>query len=446
MLPEDGVPQGIRPVGAAGAEDVRSQDMTPDPDTATSTEAADPAATVGGSADGGPGPSPGSGPDSGSSPGFGASGQNRWWIYRGSGQPLYDTSLRELLPEPPPWRRFTGGPVVPPPPADDEEVARRLGRPSGRSPASEQLRREADMVNAALLLRRPLLVTGRPGTGKSSLAYRISRELRLGRVLRWHITSRTTLRSGLYEYDAIGRVQDSAALRALHTAGESPIAPRTAGDRAAGDPAASGGQLPGIGDYVQLGPLGTALLPYETPRVLLIDELDKSDQDLANDLLSVFEEGQFNISELLRARRRHPRVTVLTDDPEGGAEIVGGVVRCRAFPIVVITSNGEREFPPAFLRRCLRLRMPDPDRTQLVDMVTAHLAEGAVTRAGESGDLIERFLRRSRERGGLAVDQLLNSVYLATSGRLPTDAGALDELVDALWHRLDGAGAESRPG
>lgn len=443
MLPEDGVPQGIRPVGAAGAEDVRSQDTTADTDAAAPAEAADPAATGPGPAEGDPGsgPDPGS-PNSAAPAGTsGSASQNRWWIYRGSGQPLYDTTLRELLPEPPPWRRFTGGPVVPPPPADDDEVARRLGSPPGRSPASEQLRREADMVNAALLLRRPLLVTGRPGTGKSSLAYRISRELRLGRVLRWHITSRTTLRSGLYEYDAIGRVQDSAALRALRTAEDSPAAPRTADGATAADE-----QLPGIGDYVQLGPLGTALLPYESPRVLLIDELDKSDQDLANDLLSVFEEGQFPVSELLRARRRHPRVTVLTDDPEGAAEITGGVVRCRAFPIVVITSNGEREFPPAFLRRCLRLHMPDPDRTQLVDMVTAHLAEGAATRGGDGGDLIERFLRRSRERGGLAIDQLLNSVYLTTSGRLPADAGALDELVDALWHRLDGAGAESRPG
>ncbi|WP_229925679.1 AAA family ATPase [Streptomyces longispororuber] len=372
-------------------------------------------------------------------PGANSPGSDRWWIYRGSGQPLYDTSLRELLPDPPPWRRFTGGPVVAPPPPDDEEAERRLGKPTGRLPASDQLRREADMVNAALLLRRPLLVTGRPGTGKSSLAYRISRELRLGRVLRWHITSRTTLRSGLYGYDAIGRVQDSAALRAA--ADGAPAAPAGADERAPGDD-----RLPGIGDYVQLGPLGTALLPYETPRVLLVDELDKCDQDLANDLLSVFEEGQYPIPELLRARRRHPRVTVLTDDPEGTAEIVGGVVRCRAFPVVVITSNGEREFPPAFLRRCLRLHMPDPDHTQLAEMVTAHLAEGAVTRAGDGGDLIERFLQRSQERGGLAVDQLLNSVYLATSGRLPADEGALAELVDALWHRLDGAGAESRPG
>lgn len=233
---------------------------------------------------------------------------HRWWLYRGTGQPLYDVDLSELLPPPPPWRRFRGGPSVSPPPSDDEEIERRLGQASTSLVGSDQLRHEADMVNAALLLRRPLLVTGRPGTGKSSLAYRISRELRLGRVLRWHITSRTTLRGGLYEYDAIGRVQDSAALGTLHR-GNGPAT----GDASAR--AADEEQLPGIGEYLQLGPLGTALLPYELPRVLLIDELDKSDQDLANDLLSVFEEGQFQISELVRARGRHPRVNVMTDDP-----------------------------------------------------------------------------------------------------------------------------------
>ncbi|MFF8431725.1 AAA family ATPase [Streptomyces sp. NPDC016566] len=247
------------------------------------------------------------------------------------------------------------------------------------------------MANAALLLRRPLLVTGRPGTGKSSLAYRISRELKLGRVLRWHITSRTTLRSGLYEYDAIGRIQDSPAEE----------------------------QLPEIGGYLQLGPLATALLPYELPRVLLIDELDKSDQDLANDLLSVFEEGQFPIAELVRARRLHQRVTVMTDDPGRSAEIVDGVVKCRPFPLMVITSNGEREFPPAFLRHCLRQRKPEPDRPQLTDMVMAHLREAAngATGTDRADGLTDRFVHNSRERGGLAVDPLLNAVFLATSGR-----------------------------
>ncbi|KAA0935712.1 AAA family ATPase [Streptomyces apricus] len=366
---------------------------------------------------------------------------NRWWIYRGTGQPLRDTGLKNVLPPPPPWRRFTGGPLASAPPSDDAEVERRLGRISALSAGPDQLRREADMVNAALLLRRPLLVTGRPGTGKSSLAYRISRELKLGRVLRWHITSRTTLRGGLYEYDAIGRVQDSAALRATHRAdgrAAGDTSPRTADEE----------QLPGIGAYVQLGPLGTALLPHELPRVLLVDELDKSDQDLANDLLGVFEEGQFRIAELMRARRLHPRVTVMTEDPGRSAEIVDGIVTCRAFPVVVITSNGEREFPPAFLRRCLRLRMPDPDRSQLVAMVAAHLRQDASTPSEQARaeDLINQFLRNSRERGGLAIDQLLNSVFLATSGRFSGDEEALEDLVDALWHRLDGAGAESRTG
>ncbi|MER5518780.1 MoxR family ATPase [Streptomyces sp. NPDC002763] len=382
-------------------------------------------------------------PDGISAPGGDGTGRDapdpRWWLYRGTGQPWHDTDLGELLPPPPPWRRFTGGPVVPPPPSDDEEIERRLGRMSASSTGSEQLRREVDLVNAALVLRRPLLVTGRPGTGKSSLAYRISRELRLGRVLRWHITSRTTLRSGLYEYDAIGRVQDSAALHTLH---------RSDGAAGAEPQAADEERLPGIGDYLQLGPLGTALLPHELPRVLLVDELDKSDQDLANDLLSVFEEGQFPITELARARRLHPKVTVMTDDPGRSAEIVDGIVKCRAFPVVVITSNGEREFPPAFLRRCLRLRMPDPDRPQLVNMVLAHLqqAGAASPKATGAEELIDRFLRSSRERGGLAIDQLLNAVYVATSGSFPGDADALEDLVDALWHRLDGVGAESRAG
>ncbi|MEV7384748.1 MULTISPECIES: MoxR family ATPase [unclassified Streptomyces] len=411
MPPEDGGTGGARP-----DEDVHTEDGTTAPDTKDAA-----------------GPGSGTAGQSGS--------DRRWWVYRGTGQPGYDTDLSNLLPDPPPWRRFTGGPVVPPPPSDDEEIERRLGRISALSTASDQFRREADMVNAALVLRRPLLVTGRPGTGKSSLAYRISKELRLGRVLRWHITSRTTLRSGLYEYDAIGRVHDSAALHTLHRA-----------DGAAGGgtapPDAGEERLPGIGDYLQLGPLGTALLPHKLPRVLLVDELDKSDQDLANDLLSVFEDGQFPIPELVRARRQHREVTVRIDDPGRSAQIVDGIVKCRAFPVVVITSNREREFPPAFLRRCLRLQMPDPDRPQLVNMVLAHLQQAGAEAPGVAGadGLIDRFLRNSRERGGLAIDQLLNAVYVATSGDFPGDEDALEDLVDALWHRLDGAGAESRTG
>ena len=267
------------------------------------------------------------------------------------------------------------------------------------------------MVNAAIYLRRPLLVTGRPGTGKSSLAHLIAHELGLGPVLRWPITSRTTLGDGLYFYDAIGRAQASV------------------GSRGEADPV-------DIGNYVHLGALGTALLPYELPRVLLVDELDKSDIDLPNDLLDVFEEGEYSIPELIRLAKHQPEVTVLTHDPDGTAVIRHGRVQCREFPIVVVTSNGEREFPPAFLRRCLQLRVGQPNFDQLGTMVAAHFG---ATDAIDVARLIQEFLQRSGEVGGLASDQLLNAVHLAvqlaTSGAYQSDEDWPD-LLRAIWQPL----------
>jgi MoxR-like ATPase len=346
-----------------------------------------------------------------------APGQSpRWWIYRGTGRPL-DVDLGQVLPAPPPWRRFDGGPVLPPPPEDHAEPARRLGAVSSLPPDVVD-QHEVDMVNAALYLRRPLLVTGRPGTGKSALAYRIARELGLGRVLRWPITSSSSLAGGLYDYDAIGRVQAAGARRAGVVDTESEVDTD-------------------IGNFIQLGPLGTALLPYELPRVLLIDEIDKSDIDLPNDLLAVLEDGEYPIRELARLAKVEPEITVYTDDPGGLATIHGGRVRCRAFPFIVITSNGEREFPPAFLRRCLRLEIREPDIDQLAGMVTAHF-QGR--QSEHSPDLIRSFVDRSERAGGLAADQLLNAVHLATSGAYQLD-GSWQRLVDALWRRLS-AGVE----
>lgn len=334
-----------------------------------------------------------------------------WWLYRGTGQPS-QVDLATVLPEPPPWRRFDGGPVQPAPPDDDTEPTRRLGA-VGQSPTVQVDPHEVDMVNAALYLRRPLLVTGRPGTGKSALAYRIARELGLGRVLRWPVTSSTTLTGGLYDYDAIGRVQAAGA--------------RNAG--AAVEPSEVDTD---IGNFVQLGPLGTALLPYASPRVLLVDEIDKSDIDLPNDLLSVLEDGEYAIRELARIARIKPEVTVFTNDPGRVATIREGWVRCRAFPVIVITSNGEREFPPAFLRRCLRLEIKDPDVDQLTGMVAAHF-QGR--QSPHSAELIRSFVDRSVREGGLAADQLLNAVHLATSGAYQPDE-SWERLVDALWRRL----------
>lgn len=376
--------------------------------------------------------------DDATTPAGSAPEHSSWWIYRGTGRPLTDGALAAALPPPPPWRRFDGGPPLPPPPADEGDFVRRLGQVSKGRPQWTDAA-EADIVNAALLLRRPLLITGEPGVGKTTLAYRVAWELGLGRVLRWPISSRSTLREGLYEYDAIGRAQDAATARQLAGVAPGAVAavPPREGPESANTPAAALTDS-GLGNYLRLSALGTALLPYELPRVLLIDELDKSDIDLPNDLLDVFEEGEYRISELERLSAREPVVKVHTADPDRWAEITRGHVRCREFPLIFITSNGEREFPPAFLRRCMLYKMKEPDETLLANMVSAHFAEPSDE---QTRQLVRKFMeyRRSQER--LAADQLLNAAYLTSSGRqIPADDWA--HVLDLVWQRLKEEAAE----
>lgn len=328
---------------------------------------------------------------------------NEWLAYTGRGTPDGGAESRQL-PAPPPWREFLRTSAV-----------STMSRERGQTYQIEHT--EAERVNAALYLRRPLLVTGEPGTGKSSLAYSVAAELGLGEVLRWPIGSKTTLRAGLYQYDAIGRLQE-ANLREIEARAGSGVA-----------------ESVDIGSYIRLGPLGTALLPTRRPRVLLVDEFDKSDIDLPNDLLDVFEEGEYEIPELARLPSQHDPVIVMTADEDGHAEIVGGRVRCDAFPLVIITSNGEREFPAALMRRCLRLNLEPASPEKLARIVEAHLG---VEARDQYGEVIAEFLDR-RNHGELATDQLLNAIFLRFSGLRPaseTPAQLADAVMPYLNHAV----------
>ncbi|MFN3688723.1 AAA family ATPase [Salinarimonas sp.] len=165
-------------------------------------------------------------------------------------------------------------------------------------------------VNAAIALERPLLVKGEPGTGKTVLAEEIARGLSAP-LITWSIKSTTKAAQGLYEYDAVSRLRDSQL----------------------GDPRVSE-----IGHYIRRGKLWEAFIS-ETRPVLLIDEIDKADIEFPNDLLTELDRMEFHVYE------------------------TGELVRARVRPIVVITSNNEKELPDAFLRRCFfhYIRFPDPD-------------------------------------------------------------------------------------
>ncbi|MEH6834527.1 MULTISPECIES: AAA family ATPase [Falsihalocynthiibacter] len=170
-------------------------------------------------------------------------------------------------------------------------------------------------VNAAITLERPLLVKGEPGTGKTELAVQISKALNMP-LLEWHIKSTTKAQQGLYEYDAVSRLRDSQL-----------------GDERVHD----------VRNYIKKGKLWQA---FDSPErvILLIDEIDKADIEFPNDLLQELDKMAFNVYE------------------------TGETISAKLRPIVIITSNNEKELPDAFLRRCFfhYIRFPDLDTLKAI--------------------------------------------------------------------------------
>ena len=170
-------------------------------------------------------------------------------------------------------------------------------------------------VNAAATLKRPLLVKGEPGTGKTVLAIEVAKAFDAP-LIEWHIKSTTKAQQGLYEYDAVSRLRDSQL----------------------GDP-----RVEDIANYIKRGKLWEAFTSAATP-ILLIDEIDKADIEFPNDLLQELDRMEFFVYE------------------------TGETVKASNRPIVIITSNNEKELPDAFLRRCFfhYIKFPDPDTMQAI--------------------------------------------------------------------------------
>jgi len=229
-------------------------------------------------------------------------------------------------------------------------------------------------VNAAVVLERPLLVKGEPGTGKTQLAIEVARALNKP-LIEWHIKSTTRAQQGLYEYDAVARLRDSQL-----------------GEERVHD----------ISNYIKRGKLWQAFDIEEQP-VFLIDEIDKADIEFPNDLLLELDRMEFHVYE------------------------TGERVVARHRPIVVITSNNEKELPDAFLRRCFFHYIQFPDRETMQSIIDVHYP-----------DLKKELLRDSlevffdlREVPGLkkkpSTSELLDWIKLLVTEDIPLEALRSDE-------------------
>ena len=189
-------------------------------------------------------------------------------------------------------------------------------------------------VNAAVTLQRPLLIKGEPGTGKTMLAEEVA--LGLGkRLIQWHIKSTTKAQQGLYEYDAVSRLRDSQL---------------------------GGDKVHDIANYIKRGKLWEAFDSDEQV-VLLIDKVDKADIEFPNDLLVELDRMEFFVYE------------------------TGQTVKAKHRPIIIITSNNEKELPDAFLRRCFFHFITFPDRDTMREIIAVHYPEIAMSLVQQAMEL-----------------------------------------------------------
>ena len=221
-------------------------------------------------------------------------------------------------------------------------------------------------VNAAIALQRPLLVKGEPGTGKTLLARAVSEALGMP-LLTWHVKSTTKAQDGLYHYDVVRRLNDSRF---------------------------GGGDVGNIREYINMGVVGRAFRSEERV-VLLIDEIDKADVEFPNDLLHEIDAMSFHIPEL--------------------DETVSAVHR----PIVIISSNAEKELPDAFLRRCVFHYIAFPDRELMEEIVAVHYpdVEAALLEAA-----ILRFYEVRRIQGlrkKPSTSELIDWLFVLMRGGVP---------------------------
>jgi len=224
-------------------------------------------------------------------------------------------------------------------------------------------------VNAAVTLQRPLLIKGEPGTGKTMLAHEVAAALG-HRLIEWHVKSTTKAQQGLYEYDAVSRLRDGQL-----------------GDARVHD----------IGNYIVRGKLWEAFAADEQV-VVLIDEVDKADIEFPNDLLLELDRMEFFVYETRET------------------------VRARTRPIVIITSNNEKELPDAFLRRCFFHYIRFPDRDTMERIVAAHYPDIKHDLAREALTMFFQLRDVPGIKKKPATSELLDWLKLLMSEDLPAEA------------------------